>query len=252
MASLYDSADIYDLIENQERYDAYKEHWKSVLENKNIKSMLDVSIGTGSVTLPITELGVSLSGSDLSETMLDRCRKKASDRDMSVELKNSDFRDLKCWHGNKYDMVASTGNSLAYVSNEDVLKTLEQMDALVSDKGYLYFDLRNWDKILKERNRFLLYNPFFVDDTRVNLVQVWDYNDDETMTFNLLYTFEKDNKIFRKEMFEERYTPVARSLLLDKLKELGYGDIQVGCFPFSFKSDEIEKLDWYTVVAHKE
>ncbi|WP_049945244.1 class I SAM-dependent DNA methyltransferase [Butyrivibrio sp. AC2005] len=172
MASLYDSADIYDLIENQERYDAYKEHWKSVLENKNIKSMLDVSIGTGSVTLPITELGVSLSGSDLSETMLDRCRKKASDRDMSVELKNSDFRDLKCWHGNKYDMVASTGNSLAYVSNEDVLKTLEQMDALVSDKGYLYFDLRNWDKILKERNRFLLYNPFFVDDTRVNLVQV--------------------------------------------------------------------------------
>lgn len=139
----------------------------------------------------------SLSGSDLSETMLDRCRKKASDRDMSVELKNSDFRDLKCWHGNKYDMVASTGNSLAYVSNEDVLKTLEQMDALVSYKGYLYFDLRNWDKILKERNRFLLYNPFFVDDTRVNLVQVWDYNDDETMTFNLLYTFEKDNKIFR-------------------------------------------------------
>lgn len=252
MASVYDSADIYDLIENQERYDAYKKHWESVLENKEIKTMLDVSIGTGSVTLPVTDLGICLCGSDLSESMLARCRQKASDKGLSVELMASDFRDLSCWQGRKFDMVASTGNSLAYVSNEDVLKTLEQMDALVSDKGYLYFDLRNWDKILKERNRFFLYNPFFVDDTRVNLVQVWDYNDDETMTFNLLYTFEKDNKIFRKEMFEERYTPVARSLLLDKLKELGYGDIQVGCFPFNYKSDEIKKLDWYTVVAHKE
>ena len=163
----------------------------------------------------------------------------------------SDFRDLKCWQGNKYDIVASTGNSLAYVSNEDVLTALEQMDTLVADGGYLYFDLRNWDKILRERKRFFLYNPFFVDDTRVNLVQVWDYNDDGTMTFNLLYTFEKDNKIFRKEKFEELYTPVSRSLLLNKLKDLGYGEIQVGCFPFNYKVDDVEKLDWYTVVAHK-
>ncbi len=251
MASLYDSADIYDLIESQERYDAYKKHWESVLENKKVNTMLDVSIGTGSVTLPVTELGISLSGSDLSETMLTKCKQKATDKDLSVDLKVSDFRELQCWQGNKYDMVASTGNSLAYVSNEEVLKTLEQMDSLVADDGYLYFDLRNWDKILKERNRFFLYNPFFVDETRINLVQVWDYNDDESMTFNLLYTFEKDNKIFRKEKFEERYNPVSRSLLIEKLKDLGYGEIQVGCFPFNFKTDEIDMLDWYTVVAHK-
>lgn len=65
MAGIYDRADIYDLFENEERYLAYKKHWKA-----------------------------------------------------------------------------------------DVLKTLEQMDALVKDGGYLYFDLRNWEKIVREKERF--------------------------------------------------------------------------------------------------
>ena len=42
------------------------------------------------------------------------------------------------------------------------------------------------------------------------------------------------------------------NLLLEKLGDFGYGDVEVGCFPFNYKSDEIEKLDWYTVIAHRE
>lgn len=80
----------------------------------------------------------------------------------------------------------------------------------MKDGGYLYYDMRNWDKILEERNRFYLYNPMFVDDTRVNLIQVWDYNRDDSMTFHLLYTF------------EEHYYPVSRERLLDKLNSMGY------------------------------
>lgn len=46
------------------------------------------------------------------------------------------------------------GNALPHVENRDVRKTLEQMDSLVKEGGWLYLDTRNWDKILKERNRF--------------------------------------------------------------------------------------------------
>lgn len=77
MAGIYDRADIYDLFENEERYLAYKKHWEAVFQGKEIKTMLDVSIGSGSVTLPVLNLGVELCGSDLSETMLKNCEKKA-------------------------------------------------------------------------------------------------------------------------------------------------------------------------------
>lgn len=251
MASIYDRADIYDLLEDENRYEAYRQHWESIFKNRSIKTLLDVSIGSGSVTLPITDLGVLLSGSDLSESMLKKCQEKAAAKNLNLNLKCSDFRTIASQFSESFDCVASTGNSLPYVSNDDVLHTLEQMDSLVTPGGYLYFDIRNWDKILKERKRFYLYNPFFDGDTRINLIQVWDYNNDDTMTFHLLYTFEKNNLIFQKEKFEEHYIPVKRELLLNKIKEMGYKEIEIMNFPSYIQNISVDEMDWYCVIAKK-
>ena len=251
MASVYDRADIYDLLEDESRYEVYRKHWEKVFGDGKIETLLDVSIGSGNVTLPLAELGIRLSGSDLSETMLDKCRQKAKDRGLDVELKHCDFRRVADVFSQTFDCVASTGNSLPYVNNEEVLETLEQMDRLVRSGGYLYFDIRNWDKILRERNRFYLYNPFFDGDTRINLIQVWDYHADDTMTFHLLYTFERDNRIFQKEKFEEHYIPIKRELLLDKLRKLGYGQIRIMNFPAIFENGSVDETDWYCVMARK-
>lgn len=252
MASIYDRADIYDLIEDRNRYRMYQEHWRTVIGDKPIHTLLDVSIGSGSVTIPLFDLGVSVSGSDLSEKMLDHCKAKITGKGFSPELQRSDFRDLSCWGGRKFDMVASTGNSLAYVPNEDVFKTLRQMDSHVNDGGYLYIDTRNWDKILAEKSRFYLYDPFFTEDARINFMQVWDYNDDGTVTFNLLYTFERNNKLYHKEKFEERYIPLSKSRLIDMLSELGYQNVQLMNFPAQAPMDDPENVDWLTIVAQKQ
>ena len=251
MGSLYDRADIYDLLESDARDEAYKQHWMTILKSKNIHTMLDVSIGSGSVTLPVLDLNIQLSGSDLSETMLANCAKKVAKRNADVTLNCSDFRDLSCQDGSTYDLVASTGNSLAYVNNEDVCKTLEQMDHLVAPGGYLYFDSRNWEKITREHNRFYLYNPVFLPDSRMNLVQVWDYNLDGSMTFNLLYAFEQENRIVQKEHFEEHYHPFPKDLAVETLKRLGYHDFEIKAFPSQFSANEFEQLDWYSLIAKK-
>ncbi len=251
MGQLYDRTDIYDLFDNEDKYQAIRKHWEKLLEGKGIHSFLDVSIGTGSLTLPMAELGVSLYGSDLSEEMLKRCVQKAEERKLSVRVRQSDFRQLSANFQETFDCVGSTVNSLPYVSNEDVMGVLEQMDALVKTGGYLYFDMRNWDKILRERNRFYLYNPVFLENARVNLIQVWDYHEDASMSFHLLYTFEQEGKIVQKEKFEEHYIPIRRELLLKKLGQLGYQDIQVCCHPAYFEDVDIEKADWYCVIAQK-
>lgn len=250
MASLYDRADIYDLLENEKRYNITKEHWEQMLAGKSVHTLLDVSIGSGNLTLPLLDLGIRLYGSDLSEAMLDRCRKKARAREMEVDLRVSDFRELTKNFSQQFDCVASTGNSLAYVKNEEVLGVLEQMDAMVAPGCYLYFDLRNWDKIVRTKQRFYLYNPAFVEDTRVNLVQVWDYCPDGSMDFNLLYTFERDNRIVQKESFCEHYYPVPQKLLLDKLNAMGYRDMVIETFPVQF-GKFTDNTDWYCVMARK-
>ena len=63
MGALYDRADIYDLIETEERFSVYRQHWEHMLGGLDVGTLLDVSIGSGSVTLPLLELGVAVSGS---------------------------------------------------------------------------------------------------------------------------------------------------------------------------------------------
>ena len=252
MSKLYDRAEIYDLIENEKRTETVRNDWKQFLAGREIHTLLDVSIGSGGMTLPLQELNIEICGSDLSEAMLSRCREKAKAKQKPIELHCSDFRDLACWKGRKFDCVASTGNALGYVSNEDVLKTLEQMDALVSPGGYICFDSRNWEKIQKEKQRFYLYNPFFHDDTRINLVQVWDHNPDGSITFNLLYTFERENRIVQKEIFEEHYHPFTLELVEKKLYALGYSPVHLRPVPSSNPETDFSRIDWYRVIAQKQ
>lgn len=251
MPSLYDRADLYDAFETERKYQQTILHWKKVLEGTNIKSFLDVSIGTGSLTLPLAELGIELYGSDISQTMLDRCAKKANNKNISIELTQCDFRKVGCHFNRKFDCVASTGNSLPYVTNSEVSDVIEQMDSLVNENGYIYIDTRNWDKILVERKRFWPYNPTFINGTRINCVQLWDYNMDGSMDFNILYSFEDNGVITSNEIFEEHYFPIKRNDIVNKLKNIGYGNIRIMCMP-AFADFDVDSFDWYCIIAQKQ
>lgn len=251
MQKLYDRADIYDLIESDRRTEMIREDWKAFLGDRKIGTLLDVSIGSGGMTLPLQELGIEVYGSDLSEAMLERCRIKAAAKGRHVELRQCDFRNLSTWGDSLFDCVASTGNSLAYVNNEDVLKTLGEMDSHVKPSGYVCFDSRNWEKIQREKQRFYFYNPFFHGDTRVNLVQVWDHNADGSITFNLLYSFERDNKVVQREVFQEHYNPFPLGLVRDGLLSLGYENICLSPVPSNHPKTDVSEMDWYRIIAQK-
>lgn len=250
MADLYSNTEFYDLLDTDKKFAAVTRNWKALFEGKDIRTVLDVSIGTGSMTLPMCALGVELCGSDLSADMLEKCAKKAAGMGYSVPLVQSDFCTVAEKFDRQFDCVASTGNSLPHVSNDRVLTALSQMDALVKPGGWLYYDVRNWDKILAEHTRFYTYNPTFQGDMRVNLVQVWDYNPDGTVTFNLLYTLEREGRIFRKEVLDCTYHPVRRQFMLEHLSKLGYTDIQLMNHPVANPGSP-EDADWYCVMARK-
>lgn len=251
MPKLYERSEIYDLIENESRRIWIREHYETIFQGKEIHTLLDVSIGSGGMTLPIADLGIRLYGSDLSQDMLDKCQMKADGFHIPITLKCSDFRTVSAQFPQQFDCVISSGNSLGYVPNDDVLLTLEQMDHLIKDGGYLYFDIRNWDMILSKKPRYYLYNPSFLGDTRINLMQFWDYPPDGCVDFNLLYTFEKENRILQHEHFIEHYFPIRQQLLLDKLEQLGYSNVEIYSMPKHRGVFDIETSEWYCVIAKK-
>lgn len=250
MGTIYDRADIYDLGFDERKHNIVKEHWQILLAEKNIKSILDCSIGSGNLTLPLAELGYNVSGSDLSEAMLSKCGKKAKDLGLSLELFQSDFRRIHESAGKTYDCVMSTGNSLPYVSNEDLLAVLEKMDLLINPSGYLYFDSRNWDKILKEKQRFYFYPPVITDEERVDSFQVWDYNPDGSMIFNIVFSFEREGNLVQREIFTEHYHPIGKAEILQKLQNMGYRICNEENFPLQCKIP-LDEFEWYCILAQK-
>lgn len=250
MDILYQNATLYDATYDKEQDDRVADYWKRVLKDCEVRSILDCSIGTGQMTLALAKLGYWLSGSDLSREMLKKCRQNVNERGLHVKLYQCDFKELSSHIEERFDMVASTGNSLPHVTNEEIKRTLSEMDKLVNPGGYLYFDVRNWDKILRDHQRFFCYQPMYNNDERINLTQIWDYNLDGTITFNLLYTFEKDGKLYKKETTSVYYYPVSRSFLKQAIRELGYEicreEAQIGAEHIS-----IEETDWYYILARK-
>ena len=143
MASIYDRTELYDLFDTPDRQAVYREHWHTLFAGKQVHTMLDVSIGSGNVTLPALELNVSLCGSDLSEPMLTACAQKLDSRGLAAELHQADFRELSIWAGRQFDFVVSSGSSLGYVENADVARAL----GITRQEAARLFDLAHPTKI---------------------------------------------------------------------------------------------------------
>ena len=80
--------------------------------------------------------------------------------------------------------------------------------------------------------------------------QVWDYNADGGMTFNLVFTFEKDGRIVQREIFEEYYHPTPRRVFEESLAAMGYEICALRNYPAQ-ADRPIEEFDWYCMLAQK-
>lgn len=247
---LYDRADIYDLRFDQRGWDLFREHYRVLFDGTGVKSVLDCSIGSGNLTLELAELGYRVTGSDLSGAMLKKCREKAESRGLAVELFQSDFREIDRTAPGTYDCVMSTGNSLPYVPNGEVVETLAAMDRLVRPGGHLYIDLRNWDKILEEKQQYYFYRPMFHGDLRVDTIQFWEHHPDGTITFHIVFTLEKDGKTFQHETFQEHYHPLKRGIVENALQDLGYRVERFAPHPVQAPVPA-EQAEWYCILAKK-
>ncbi len=248
--SFYSRPDIYDITYSEKLEEVLLKYYSTVFNNNDIKTIFDCSFGTGNLSFVLSKMGYELSGSDISTDMLDTAKEKMNSKGLEVDLLQCDFRELSSKIHKTFDCVLSTGNSLAHVNNNDVKKTLREMSILVKKNGYIHIDTRNWDRILDMKQRFYYYNPAFKGDERINLMQVWDYNSDETMTFNILYSFEKNNKIIRREEFSEIYYPLKKEFIVETLTNLGFHNIEINSFPI-INDKSFEDIEWYSIIGQK-
>ena len=67
---------------------------KRLLRARRGQTVLDIPCGTGRVTLPLAEMGLAMTGVDLTAPYLARARREARRRGLDVRFMESDMRDI--------------------------------------------------------------------------------------------------------------------------------------------------------------
>ncbi|HPM01167.1 MAG TPA: class I SAM-dependent methyltransferase [Candidatus Cloacimonadota bacterium] len=246
----YDFPEVYDLFYSEAFESECLTFYKSLFSKKKFQEIFDCAVGTGKMLLPMARLGYSCTGSDINPNMIRKAKTNFAKENLIAQFVLSDYKELNKNIKRDFDCVMCTGNSLAHSKNDELKNVIFQMDKMLRPGGTLYIDSRNWDNILKRKQRFYLFNPVIRDKGRVNYVQVWDYNKNGSITFNYLVFEEVDNKIVSKRQFYEIYYPFNYELLKQILEGMSYQNIKVCKLGDSGQTD-LEKIDWYAVTAEK-
>lgn len=153
-----DFADRYDLFHErfEEQNPERVEFFRKVFADNRVKSVLDCACGTGRDLALFHWLGMEVSGSDISESMLDIARANLSGLKISVPLCKADYRELAGSHDRQFDAVACLSSSLLEMPDErEILTALKSMHQVLNDKGLLIISQGTTDRMCEEKPRFI-------------------------------------------------------------------------------------------------
>ncbi|QUI21311.1 class I SAM-dependent methyltransferase [Vallitalea pronyensis] len=192
---LYETSALFNQNMSQQQQHKLMNFYKQVFKDYPIKTIHDCSIGAGGTTLPLAKLGYNLSGSDLSESLLNKAKENFKAAGYDIELYVSDFRTLHRVLPFTYDCIMSTGNSLPHINNDDIRNFVKSISCKINKNGLFFIDLRNWDKLLKERPIFNARDPLVMSEKQhTSLYQIWNWHDDQSVDFIFATSTDKNGQ----------------------------------------------------------
>ena len=136
MSSLYDRTDLYDLIAPR---DAAMEGFYRGAAMANGSLVLELACGSGRFAVPLAEAGLSVTGIDLSEPMLARARRTATERNVNIETHVLDMRDFDL--GRRFETVMIAANSIMHLlTADDFRRFFQSVDRHLAPDGQFLFD----------------------------------------------------------------------------------------------------------------
>ncbi|MFL5384928.1 MAG: SAM-dependent methyltransferase [Longimicrobiaceae bacterium] len=109
--------------------------------------VLDVACGWGRHAVSLARAGFQVTGLDLSETLLERGRKRAAAAGVEVDFVRGDMREIP-WHG-RFDAVLSLYSSLGYfLSDDEDLRVLRGAREALRPDGAFVLETMHRDHIV--------------------------------------------------------------------------------------------------------
>jgi len=133
------SSEVYDLDKNVGRSFGDVEYYYDRLASC-IGNILEPGVGNGRILIPLLEKGLAIDGIDVSDDMLNLCRRNCEDRGLNPNLWQGEMESIAL--DTTYEaIIIPTGTFLLLYKREDAIKALKNFYQLLSNGGRLIIDI---------------------------------------------------------------------------------------------------------------
>lgn len=227
---------VYDELMEDMPYESWISFAKgSWARTKEPRTVVDLGCGTGSITIPLAEMGYHMTGIDLSEDMLAVANDKLDNLGKnSLLLRQAKVRlvqqDMTQWEmPEPVDAVISFCDCINYLLTEqDVQATFQATYKSLVPDGSFIFDVHHPNTFRK----YDLEQPFVYDDLAISYIWTCEYEEKRNQIEHNLSIFvqEGEEESSRYTRFEERHVQRAYSPEWIKQSLMDCGFRQVECY----------------------
>jgi SAM-dependent methyltransferase len=130
-------AKYYDVLEENPSVEAFNKVLDKLLKKHKVKSVFDITCGTGAQAIYLDKNGYNVTASDFSKEMVAIAQKK----DPKIKFKQADMRSANF---GKFDAVISIFNAIGHLSKSDFQKAIQNISNNLKTEGLYIFDIFNY------------------------------------------------------------------------------------------------------------
>ncbi len=192
--------------------------------------VLELACGTGRISIPLAEEDIDITGLDISESMLEVAREKASKEEVSPDLIKADMTDFSL--DKEFNTIMLPANTLLVLTGDQDLSDLfSNVRDHLSEEGRFIFSIFNPDLEKLTRNPDEEYDVTEYDDPydekTIKISEKTDY-DSSTQIMSLKWYYHREGEVVSVRDWELRIIfPKEIETLLDNHGfeiEKRYGD----------------------------
>ncbi len=179
---------------NEENSKVINQALEQILKDNHVKTVLDLTCGTGSQVFWLTKSGYDVIGADINPLMLKVAKGKAKQGKLDIKFLEGDMRNL---YVGKFDAVITIFNAIGHLTNVDFEKAMRNINSNLKSGGLYIFDINNLDYLIKDNNITALTIDWqrTIGDTKIRDIQYSTISTDGILES---YTISHEQKGFEK------------------------------------------------------
>lgn len=189
------------------------------------RRVLDAACGTGQHALALARRGYQAAGADASVPMIERARALAAEARLDVPFAVVGLGELARALPGPFDAVLCLGNSLPHLLEPLVVRSaLADFAAVLRPGGVAVIQNRNYDRVWRERERFMPLQAHREGDREWLFFRFMDFHE-ATLTFNVA-TLQRTGSAWSYHVGSTELRPIFQSELEAWLGEAGFSDVR--------------------------